>query len=238
MDALADLFRAADSSIVAACGLSVSDVADAVLVAASRVDVLALNRSREGHEHLGARIERLGLRHYNNWMRLRRDLRDLSDLPAIASSQVDVREIDSADANAFGQLVATAFGYLRQSHRYPHRQSAVLTGPITLPSTAVRRSRLPRCTSAARLRGSGSPQQTPHIAAAARSRRYRSTARGRGEGRLHMGQRRDRGGHGHQRRAVVQKPPAARIRSRVHTTELSLEQRVRLTVKVYADARF
>lgn len=170
MDALADLFRAADSSIVAACGLSVSDVADAVLVAASRVDVLALNRSREGHEHLGARIERLGLRHYNNWMRLRRDLRDLSDLPAIASSQVDVREIDSADANAFGQLVATAFGYLRQSHRYPHRQSAVLTGPITLPPTAVRRSRLPRCTSAARLRGSGSPQQTPHIAAAARSK--------------------------------------------------------------------
>jgi hypothetical protein len=62
-------------------------------------------------EDLTARIERLGLRHYNNWMRLSRRLEDLSGLPVAPSSGLDVRQIDSADAGPFGNLVASAFQY-------------------------------------------------------------------------------------------------------------------------------
>jgi hypothetical protein len=146
MEAVADLYRAASSEVVAASGLSVVEVADAVLIAVNQIDVLALNRliglglrgspsdsalagvlnalegtgsprcfvpvaPRDGYENLSARIERLGLRHYNNWMRLRRDLNDLTDLPTAPSTPLDVRQIDSADAHAFGHLVATAFDY-------------------------------------------------------------------------------------------------------------------------------
>jgi hypothetical protein len=146
MEAFADLYRAASPEVVAASGLSVAEVADAILIAANRIDVLALNRviglglrgspsdpalaavlnalegtgsprcfvplaPVDGYETLSDRVERLGLRHYNNWMRLRRDLHDLSDLPVAASIQLEVRQIDSADAHAFGDLVATAFDY-------------------------------------------------------------------------------------------------------------------------------
>jgi GNAT superfamily N-acetyltransferase len=65
----------------------------------------------DGHEDLIARIERLGLRHYNNWIRLRRDLRDLTDLSAAASIPLDVRQIGPADGQAFGRIVSTAFDY-------------------------------------------------------------------------------------------------------------------------------
>jgi GNAT superfamily N-acetyltransferase len=145
MEAFADVYRAASPDVVAASGLLVADVADAILLAANRIDVLALNRviglglrrspsdsaladvlkaleetgsprlflpvaPVDGNETLGDRLERVGLRHYNNWMRLRRDLHDLSDLP-VAPSQLDVRRIDRARADAFGHLVATAFDY-------------------------------------------------------------------------------------------------------------------------------
>jgi hypothetical protein len=62
-------------------------------------------------EGLPARLERLGLRHYNNWMRLRRDLDDRTSFPASPSGGLDLRQIGAADAQAFGRLVATAFDY-------------------------------------------------------------------------------------------------------------------------------
>ena len=65
----------------------------------------------DGHADLGRRIERLGLPHYNNWVRLQRDLGDLTDLPPSGPSDLDVRRIESKDAGTFGQIVATAFGY-------------------------------------------------------------------------------------------------------------------------------
>jgi hypothetical protein len=149
MEAFADLYRAASPEVVAASGLLVAEVADAIVVAVNRIDVLALNRVMglglrgspsdsalaevlttlegtgslrcfvplapvEGYETLSNRLERLGLRHYNNWMRLRRDLRDLADFPdfpAAPSTELDVRQIDGAGAHAFGHLVATAFDY-------------------------------------------------------------------------------------------------------------------------------
>jgi GNAT superfamily N-acetyltransferase len=143
MAAWADVYRAASPEVALACGMSVDEVADGILIAANRVDVLALNRiiglgvrespsdpalgallealrrtgsprcfvpvlPRDGTEGLGARLERLGLRHYNNWMRLRRELNDLTGLPA---TRLDVRRIGQEHARTFGQIVATAFHY-------------------------------------------------------------------------------------------------------------------------------
>ena len=60
---------------------------------------------------LGPRLERLGLRHYNNWMRLRRTLDDLPRRADSSPTSVEVRRIDSAHADVFGRLVATAFDF-------------------------------------------------------------------------------------------------------------------------------
>ena len=65
----------------------------------------------DGHADLGRRSERLGLQHYNNWIRLRRDLSDPADLPPTEPSDLDVRRIATKEAPTFGRLVATAFGY-------------------------------------------------------------------------------------------------------------------------------
>ena len=146
MEAVADLYRAASPEVVAASGLLVAEVEDAILIAVNRIDVLALNRviglglrgspsdaalahvlnalegtgsqrcfvplaPVDGYETLSDRLQRLGLRPYNNWMRLRRDLHDLRDLPVAPSMPLDVRQIDGTSAHAFGHLVATAFGY-------------------------------------------------------------------------------------------------------------------------------
>jgi hypothetical protein len=129
MEACADLYRAASPEVVAASGLLVAEVADAILIAVNRIDVLALTHVLnvlegtgsqrffvplapvDGHDTLSDRLERLGLRHYNNWMRLRRDLHDLRDVPVAPSMQFDVRPIDGTSAHAFGHLVATAFEY-------------------------------------------------------------------------------------------------------------------------------
>jgi len=62
----------------------------------------------EGTSDLGERLERLGLRHYNNWMRLRRGLVDLPDVPA---SSVSVAPIGPEHAATFSAIVAAAFGY-------------------------------------------------------------------------------------------------------------------------------
>ena len=59
---------------------------------------------------LGPRLETLGLRHYNNWIRLRRTLDDLPRADSSATS-LDVRRIDSAHADVFGRIVATAFDF-------------------------------------------------------------------------------------------------------------------------------
>lgn len=145
IEAFTDLYRAASPDVVAASGLSVTQVGDAMLMAVNRVDVLALNRlvglglrsspsdaalanavnaleqtgaprcfvpvaPTGASEDLGARLERRGLRHYNNWMRLRCGLDDLPPGSSSANS-LDVRRIGSAEARVFGDLVATAFGY-------------------------------------------------------------------------------------------------------------------------------
>src|SRR5262245_12621450 len=44
MEAFAELYRAASPELAAANGLSIVEVADAILVAVNRIDVLALNR--------------------------------------------------------------------------------------------------------------------------------------------------------------------------------------------------
>jgi ribosomal protein S18 acetylase RimI-like enzyme len=143
--AFSDLYQAADSGLVAGAGLSTSPVGDGVLLAASRVDVLALNRivgfgltmvpstsaiddairaieasgcprcfvqvaPVEGHEALVSHLEERGLRHYNNWMRLVRDLSEPGELSS-DSGEIDVRQVGGADAAVFGEIVATAFGY-------------------------------------------------------------------------------------------------------------------------------
>src|SRR5262245_54767206 len=109
IEAIADLYRAAGPDVVADCGLSVRYVADAVLIAVTRFDVLALNRliglglqtppsdatladsinaieqtgsprcfvpvaPTGASDDLGVRLGRLGLRQYNNWVRLSRSL--------------------------------------------------------------------------------------------------------------------------------------------------------------------
>lgn len=70
------------------------------------VQVAPLN----GHESIGTRLETLGLRHYNNWMRLRRDLTNLGALPP-PSAEIEVRRIEADQADVFGRIVAGAFGY-------------------------------------------------------------------------------------------------------------------------------
>ncbi len=146
IEALADLYRAAGPAVVADCGLSVRDVGDAVLIAATRFDVLALNRlvglglrsspsdtaladamsaieqtgsprcfvqvaPTGASDGLGVRLERLGLRQYNNWMRLQRSLDDLPRASDSSATSLDVRRIGSGHADVFGSLVATAFDY-------------------------------------------------------------------------------------------------------------------------------
>jgi len=146
IQALADLYHAAGPSVVADCGLSVREVGDAVLIAATRFDVLALNRlvglglrsspsdaaladamsaieqtgsprcfvqvaPTGASDGLGVRLERLGLRQYNNWMRLWRSLDDLPRPSDSSETLLDVRRIGSAHADVFGSLVATAFDY-------------------------------------------------------------------------------------------------------------------------------
>ena len=143
--AFESVYHSATEPDTAACGLTTSRIDDGLLIAANKIDVLALNRvlglglerdiSHETlqrviaafktagsprfflslapvaeHEQIGARIEAAGLRHYNNWMRLQFDLRQLKDEPP-SSGAVTVREIGRDDAAAFGRIVAEGFGY-------------------------------------------------------------------------------------------------------------------------------
>jgi hypothetical protein len=67
----------------------------------------------DGSDGLGSRLERLGLRPYNNWMRLSRSLDHLPSAPESPTTSLDVRRIGSEYADVFGSLVATAFDYPR-----------------------------------------------------------------------------------------------------------------------------
>jgi hypothetical protein len=144
IEASADLYRASSGRLADAVGLSISGLAQgALLLTASGIDVLALNRvvglglhgestqddldrliaalaasgaprafvqlaPVDGHERLGSDLERRGLRHYNNWMRLHRALHDL---PAASEEGPAVRRIDASRADLFARLVSSAFGY-------------------------------------------------------------------------------------------------------------------------------
>jgi GNAT superfamily N-acetyltransferase len=146
IEAIADLYRAAGPAVVADSGLSVRTVGDAVLIAVTRFDVLALNRliglglrtppsdatlaeaisaieqtgsprcfvpvaPTSAAEGLSSRLERLGLRQYNNWVRLSRSLDHLPGPPDSPAPSLDVRRIGPTHAEVFGNLVATAFDY-------------------------------------------------------------------------------------------------------------------------------
>jgi hypothetical protein len=143
MQAMADLYRSASRELTVAAGLSVTEVDGSIVIAANRIDVLALNRviglglaappsdgvlanivrafeeigspqffvplaPVEENEKLDLRLEQLGMRRHNNWMRLWRDLRDLEKLPPAPSND---RQIGPKEADIFGQLVANAFEY-------------------------------------------------------------------------------------------------------------------------------
>jgi GNAT superfamily N-acetyltransferase len=146
IEAVADLYRAASPEVVSSSGLSVGNVGDAILIAVTRFDVLALNRlvglglrsspsntmldeaivaieqtgsprffvqvaPTSTSDDLGPTLERLGLRRYNNWMRLSRNLSDLPRQPDSPATSLDVKRIGAAHADVFGRLVATAFDY-------------------------------------------------------------------------------------------------------------------------------
>jgi GNAT superfamily N-acetyltransferase len=143
IEACADLYRSASPVVAEQCGVVLRELGAGQILAATRLDVLALNRAlgvgldaRPGDDALntlvdsfeaigsprffvqvaptdesvdvGPRLEGLGLRHYNNWMRLGRELVDLPSPPA---STVTVRPIGPEHADIFSRIVAEAFGY-------------------------------------------------------------------------------------------------------------------------------
>ncbi len=143
LDAFTDLYHAADAQVIDTAGLSVATTSGAVVLAANRVDILALNRALglgvkglvssaalaelhdllvkcgsprffvplaplHGHDDLARALAGRGIGHYNNWIRLSRGL---ADLPTPAPTDLQVRRIDRGSADAFGAIVATAFGY-------------------------------------------------------------------------------------------------------------------------------
>jgi len=140
---LASLYDAATPELVSECGVVVGRPGGGLLVAATQLDVLALNRvvgigleSRatrddvrslvsafhdigsprffvqvapvEGSEEIEAWLTDAGLRHYNNWVRLSRELIDIPDAP---TSDLAVRPIDAEQGEAFSRIVAQAFGF-------------------------------------------------------------------------------------------------------------------------------
>jgi GNAT superfamily N-acetyltransferase len=143
MTASVDLYRSAGREVVEHGGIVVENLEDGAVLAATQLDVLALNRAIgvglhgrpsdaalgravgafraigsprfffqvapvEGTRDLGERLEALGLRHYNNWMRL---TRELTDLPSPPASSVTTESIGPEHAGTFSGIVAAAFGY-------------------------------------------------------------------------------------------------------------------------------
>ena len=143
LEAFIDLYRAASVDVIDAAGLSVATVEGGVVLAANRIDVLALNRAMglgltgpvsataldnllgalarcgsprffvpvpplNGHGDLARALTARGMRPYNNWIRLSRDV---IGIPTPPTTDLDVREIGRASALAYGAIVSTAFGY-------------------------------------------------------------------------------------------------------------------------------
>ena len=143
LEALGEEYRAATPETVERCGVVVRELEAGRLLAATRVDILELNRflgvgltsapsdaaleemiqvlaevgspryfvpvaPTEASRDVGRRLEDLGLRSYNNWMRL---TREVVDLPEVAPSSVTVARIGPADAAGFGRILAEAFGF-------------------------------------------------------------------------------------------------------------------------------
>ena len=180
IEAIADLYRAAGPAVVADTGLSVRNVGDAVLIAVTRFDVLALNRliglglrtppsdatlaeaisaieqagsprcfvpvpPPSASEGLSSRLERLGLRQYNNWVRLSRSLDHLPGPPDSPATSLAVRRIGSDHADVFGGLVAPAFDY-------PPALAPITSQTIGRPHSASKRPKTPS-------RGTRSPSE-------------------------------------------------------------------------------
>lgn len=68
------------------------------------IPIAPIDRNRD----LGIRLEQHGAHHYNNWMRL---WRNLGDLPIVQPAGIEVRQIDQAESRPFGDMVATEFRY-------------------------------------------------------------------------------------------------------------------------------
>lgn len=143
LEAFSDQYRGASAETVAQCGVSIRELGVGRLLAATRLDVLALNRvmgvglagrpsdaaleemvrafedvgspryfvqvpPMDETADLGSRLEGLGLRHYNNWMRL---TRSVGDVPEVPPSAVTVAPVGPGEEDAFTRIVADAFGY-------------------------------------------------------------------------------------------------------------------------------
>jgi ribosomal protein S18 acetylase RimI-like enzyme len=140
---LADLYRSATPEVAEECGVVVEERGDALLVAATQLDVLALNRvvgvglgSRPERDDLVSMVDAftdigsprffvqvapvagsadveawlsaLGLQHYNNWVRLSREL---IALPESSRYALSVRVIGPEDGDTFSRIVAEAFSF-------------------------------------------------------------------------------------------------------------------------------
>lgn len=140
---LASLYNAAIPELVAECGVVVERRGGGLLVAATQLDVLALNRvvgiglerrptaddvasvvsalpaigsprffvqvaPIEGSEEVETWLRDSGLRHYNNWVRLSREL---VELPDASPSALTVRLIGAEEGETFSRIVSRAFGF-------------------------------------------------------------------------------------------------------------------------------
>jgi len=143
VSSLADLYHAATPGVVTECGVVIEERNDSLLVAATHLDVLALNRvlgiglgrrptrdellsivrafgsigsprffvqvaPLEGSAEVEAWLRDLGLRHYNNWVRLSREL---VKLPESSPSDLSVRLVGPEEGGTFSRIVANAFGF-------------------------------------------------------------------------------------------------------------------------------
>lgn len=85
------------------------DVALAAIEATGAARVFVPLAPTAWQEETAARLAASGLRHHNNWVRLRRDLG--AEWPEAPDAGLDVRQIGPRDAAEFGRIVAEAFQY-------------------------------------------------------------------------------------------------------------------------------
>ena len=112
--AFEDVYRSAEPQVVESSGLVVKGLEEGVVLAATRLDVLAL---------VAPRFEALGLRHHNNWMRL---TRRVTDIPDLGSTSLRVDVIGPESGSPFSAIVAEAF-------QYPSAIAGVTEGVVGRP---------------------------------------------------------------------------------------------------------